>query len=176
MKRRNSSTFSCDIAYSGNPAASRAASRSVKPCQRTTLPSPTVHPDQSGPQLISAPLCFSTPPEAGRDEHLVARVDELVEFDVGIVEFIPEPFHDPPESLTPPLHAPEVGAEGRVMHVLKLRWRVREREHGVEVGSVERLVNPPKQLHVLLRHRPSSIRFGSLLVKGTRILSPPLAV
>ena len=44
-----------------SPAASRAASWLVNPCQRTTLPSRTVHTAQSGPQLISAPLCFPRP-------------------------------------------------------------------------------------------------------------------
>ena len=53
-------TFSCDIAYSDSPAASRAGSRSVNPSMRVTLPSRAVHTIQPS-KLVPAPLCCPRP-------------------------------------------------------------------------------------------------------------------
>jgi len=52
---------------------------------------------------------LATSPVGQRDEHLIARLDDLVNLDVGLVELFPEPAKEPSESLTALVHARETG-------------------------------------------------------------------
>jgi hypothetical protein len=57
-----------------------------------------------------------------------------------------------------------------------LSIRVVERVPRHPVLTIERLDDSTHHLHVLLRHRPPSIRPGSLVVKGRESWAPSLAV
>jgi hypothetical protein len=80
----------------------------VKPCQRNARPSRTVHTPQRS-KLVSHAAVLPPAAHGGRSKHLISCVDQLVQFDMEVVEFAPERFQDPPQSLRPPLHAHEVG-------------------------------------------------------------------
>jgi hypothetical protein len=52
---------------------------------------------------------LSTAPHSERDQQAISSLDELVDLGTGIVERVPEPFHEPDVSLRPPVHFREVG-------------------------------------------------------------------
>lgn len=56
---------------------------------------------------------------------------------MGVVEFVPEHFHGPPQSLRPAMHARKVGGKVSGDHELELGWRVRKREEPLGIASVE---------------------------------------
>ena len=80
---RTSSTFSCDIAYSRSPAASRASARSVKPWMRTTCRSRTLVDHGSISSRAQPRSPFPRRNSAQEDDDAVTRVDELLRVHVG---------------------------------------------------------------------------------------------
>jgi hypothetical protein len=111
------------------------------------------------PEEPDVPVCldtalFSAPSHGLRNEHLIARLDQLMDLHTKVGELVQERLQESSESVRPSVHAPGAGDRPRG-DVFKVRRGVRER--GVEVASVDRLDGGAGDLHVPLRHRPLSI-------------------
>jgi len=114
---------------------------------------------------------YASATDARYDDDIVPRVDQLFHFQTEAVEVF---------GPCRPEGADSVAAEVAVL----IRYGVRGSpfdvlvhvlDRRIPVARVERPDSPPHQVDVLLRHRPLSIRLGSLVVKGARILSPVLS-
>ena len=93
--RRTTSTFSCDIAYSDSPTASRAFERSRKSSWRTTKPRRSVNSWNTG-SVTDTPLPDPRPLWLSRDEELASEVEHLLGVPPDVLERI-EPISPEPE-------------------------------------------------------------------------------
>ena len=151
--RRTTSTFSCDIAYSRSPAASRASASVPKFWHPGRLA--VTRLDCLPPHFREGRTAFeAVTADSDADDQAVApgfahRQNLTTEIGEDGQQ-VPQPFTDA-----------LVTAVGTALHLHDARRefhvRVYEREVGVEIAPVQGVVRAIEQLHVLLRHHPPSI-------------------
>src|SRR5512132_2313589 len=145
------SRFSSDIAYSRNPAASRASAQVGQTRHQMHFPAPpsTRMPDRVLERKLAARAVATSTKSC---EHEISAVAHFADLDLVVREGA-EP------ALPPATHS--VVAVQATLHRSYARDRldvvVHQRQKGIKVAAVDCVVAPIGQLHVLLRYRPRSI-------------------
>ena len=152
--RRTISTFSCDIAYSRSPAASRASAqcrvirRAGSPCRRQT-------------RITTPAMLDSTRRCRARAAHQLSHGDPLVTMARGSISLDSHAREDVAQLGQPLAEAPRPRWDAGPRHARESpSTRDQGRRAALACRSPPRLrraSQPAHDLHVLLRHRPRSI-------------------
>ena len=156
--RLNASTFSCDIAYSDSPTASRACLGSRYSRTRITLPllNSTI---QAIADSVIAPLSLPRRPEVTDGDDSLAKVPDLCLLCLDLREGFFPVSDSLADALVPPVHGGSP-AELNLQPGVPLDLGVEFVEHRSHVAAVVGVRHAPNDLDVLLRHRLRSISLG----------------